>query len=81
MTVEANKNNDEAAIKRVIEGYVEAVHAKDLAGMVSIYAPELVVFNIVPKLALRGSRDLQEPLARGVLVDPGPVRGSKLIHL
>jgi ketosteroid isomerase-like protein len=55
MTVEANKNNEEAEIQRVIEGYVEALRAKDLDGIVSIYAPELVVFNIVPPLQYVGA--------------------------
>ena len=74
MTSEVNKNNDEIEIKRVIEGYVEALRAKDLDGIVSIYAPELVSFDIVPELAIRGSRYIQETLGRGVLVDPGSVR-------
>jgi len=74
MTVEEHKQNEEAEIKRVIEGYVEALRAKDLDGIVSIYAPELVSFDIVPKLAIRGSRYIQETLGRGVLVDPGSVR-------
>jgi hypothetical protein len=38
MTSEVNKNNDETAIKRVIEEYVEAFRAKDLDGVMSIYA-------------------------------------------
>ena len=74
MTVEEHKQNEEAEIKKVIEGYVEALRAKDLDGIVSIYAPELVSFDIVPKLAIRGSRYIQETLGRGVLVDPGSVR-------
>ena len=50
MTVEEHKDNEEAAIKRVIEGFVEALRAKDLDGVMSMYAPELVSFDIVPPL-------------------------------
>jgi ketosteroid isomerase-like protein len=36
MTSEENKKNDEIAIKRLIEGYVEAFRTKDLDGIMSI---------------------------------------------
>ena len=47
MTVEEHKNNDEAEIKRVIEGYVEALRAKDLEGGESPI-PRGVPFAIPP---------------------------------
>jgi hypothetical protein len=34
MAVEANKQNDETAIKRVIEGGVNAVRNKDIGGVI-----------------------------------------------
>ena len=74
MSVEANKQNDEAEIKRVIEGYVEAFRAKDLDGVMSIYAPEIVTFDVVPQLAIRGGRCHEETLGRGLLVVAGSGR-------
>ena len=55
MTVEANKKNDEAEIQRAIEGYVEALRARDIDGVMSIYAPELVSFDLVPPLQYVGA--------------------------
>ena len=55
MTVEDNKNNDEAAIKRAIERFVEALRARDIDGVMSIYAPELVAFDLVPPLQYVGA--------------------------
>jgi ketosteroid isomerase-like protein len=55
MTVEEHKDNEEAAIKRVIEGFVEALRAKDLDGVMSMYAPELVSFDIVSPLQYVGA--------------------------
>src|SRR5258708_8409381 len=55
MTVEENKKNDEAAIKRVIEGGVNAVRNKDIGGVMSLYAPEVVSFDIVPPLRYVGA--------------------------
>ena len=55
MTVEEHKKDDEAEIKRAIEGYVEALRAKDIDGVMSIYAPELVAFDLVPPLQYVGA--------------------------
>jgi uncharacterized protein (TIGR02246 family) len=61
MAVEENKHNDEAAIKRVLEDGVEAVRARDIEGVMSIYAPELVVFDIVPPLRYVGADAYRKP--------------------
>jgi ketosteroid isomerase-like protein len=50
MAVEDNKNNDEAEIKRVIEGWVETLRARDIDGVMSIYAPGLVSLDVTPPL-------------------------------
>lgn len=55
MTVEEHKKNDEAEIKRAIEGYAEALRAGDIDGVMSIYAPELVAFDLVPPLKYVGA--------------------------
>jgi ketosteroid isomerase-like protein len=55
MAVEETKNNEEAEITRVIEGGVEAFRARDIDGMMSIYAPELVSFDLVPPLQYVGA--------------------------
>jgi uncharacterized protein (TIGR02246 family) len=55
MAVEENKKNDETAIKRVIEGGVNAVRNKGIGGVMSLYAPEVVSFDIVPPLRYVGA--------------------------
>jgi uncharacterized protein (TIGR02246 family) len=55
MAVEANKQNDEAALKRVLEGGVEAIHDKNIEGVMSIYAQDVVSFDIVPPLRYMGA--------------------------
>jgi len=55
MAVEEHKKNDEAAIKRIIEGGVEAVRHKNIEGVMSLYAPEVVSFDIVPPLRYVGA--------------------------
>jgi hypothetical protein len=51
MAVEDNKKNDEAEIQRVLEGGVEAIRDKNIEGVMSLYAQEVVSFDIVPRCA------------------------------
>ena len=55
MTVEEHKNNEKAEIKRTIEDWVEALRAKDIDGVMSIYAADLVAFDLVPPLQYVGA--------------------------
>jgi uncharacterized protein (TIGR02246 family) len=55
MAVEETKKNDEAEIKRLIEGGVEAIRDKNIEGVMSLYAPEVVSFDIVPPLQYVGA--------------------------
>jgi uncharacterized protein (TIGR02246 family) len=46
---------DEADIRQLIDKLVEAISAMDLEGVMSIYAPDLVSFDIVPPLQHLGA--------------------------
>jgi ketosteroid isomerase-like protein len=73
MSVEENKKNDEAEIKRVLEGGVEAVRARDIDGVMSIYAPELVAFDIVPPLRYVGADAYRKPWEEVFSSFQGPI--------
>ena len=47
--------NDEADIRQQINKLVEAIRAMDLEGVKSIYAPDIVSFDIVPPLQRVGA--------------------------
>ncbi len=72
MAVEETRKIEEAEIKRVIEGYVEALRAKDLDGIVSIYAPDLVAFDLVPPLQYVGAEVYRKHWAEGFSLMQGP---------
>jgi ketosteroid isomerase-like protein len=46
---------NEAAIRELLDGFVRAISAKDIDGVMSVYAPELVAFDIVPPLQYEGA--------------------------
>jgi ketosteroid isomerase-like protein len=73
MSVEEHKQNDEAEIKRVLEGGVEAVRARDIDGVLSIYAPELVAFDIVPPLRYVGADAYRKPWEEVYSSFQGPI--------
>lgn len=55
MTVEENMKNDEIAIRELVNGSIRSLHDKNIDGIMSIYAPEVVSFDIVPPLQYRGA--------------------------
>lgn len=73
MELEANKNNDEAEIKRVIESGIAALRAKDLDGVMAMYAPELVSFDIVPPLQYVGTDAYRKQWSEVFSLFPGPI--------
>ena len=73
MTVEDNKKNDEAAIKKVIEEGVKAISAKDLDRVMTMYAPDLVSFDIVPPLQYVGADTYRKHWGEALASFPGPI--------
>jgi ketosteroid isomerase-like protein len=55
MTVEVNKQNDEAAIQRLLDEGIRSVRSKNIEGVMSLYAQEVVSFDIVPPLRYLGA--------------------------
>ena len=55
MTVENNRNADEAEIRAIIDRRVEAVRRKDAVALASDYAPDVVMFSLAPPLRYRGA--------------------------
>jgi uncharacterized protein (TIGR02246 family) len=53
MTIGENKN--EAAIRDLINGFAKALGAKDVDGCMSVFAPEIVSFDILPPLQAVGA--------------------------
>src|SRR5437667_9335044 len=55
MVVEENKKNDEAAIQGLLDDCIRSLHDKNIEGVMSIYAQEVVSFDIVPPLRYIGA--------------------------
>ena len=55
MTVNKDKSSDEAAIRELLDGFVRAFGGKDVNGVMSPFAKEIVSFDILPALQTVGA--------------------------
>ena len=55
MPTKNSKVSDQAQIRRLMDHWAEAVRAKDVNGVMSHYAPDIVVFDLAPPLQYRGA--------------------------
>ncbi len=60
MTVEDNKKNDEAAIQKLLDDGIRSLCHKDIEGLMSMFAEEVVTFDIVPPLRYVGADALRK---------------------
>ncbi|ANJ75276.1 SgcJ/EcaC family oxidoreductase [Ralstonia insidiosa] len=55
MTTATNAANDEAQVRALIEEWAAAVRAKDVDAVMRHYAPDVVVFDVMPPLFVKGA--------------------------
>src|SRR5947207_11138324 len=73
MAVEANKQNDEAEIQRLLDNGIRALHDRNIEGIMCIYAQEVVTFDIVPPLRYIGADALRKLWEEVFSVYQGPI--------
>lgn len=64
----AHAANDEAEIRQLLDNWAKAFRAHDIKAIMSLYAPEVVAYDIVPPLKYAGAeayrKDYQEFIAQ-----------------
>jgi uncharacterized protein (TIGR02246 family) len=73
MAVEERKNNEEAAIQRRLDDWIILLRNKNIEGFMSIYAPEVVTFDIVSQLRHLGAEALRSLWEEVFFVYQGPL--------
>src|SRR4051812_7108995 len=61
MTIDDKTTKNEAAIRELVDGLVTAIPTKNIDGIMSSYATDLVAFDIVPPLQFVGARGYKKP--------------------
>ena len=62
----------EALIRQRVEDLAKALNAKDIEGVMSLYAPDLVSFDIVPPLWYVGADNKRRAWQEAFAAAPGP---------
>jgi ketosteroid isomerase-like protein len=55
MATKKSKAIDEAQIRQLIDGWAKALRAKDIEGVMSYYAPDILLFDLAPPLQYKGA--------------------------
>jgi uncharacterized protein (TIGR02246 family) len=56
-----HRTGEEAKIRQLIDGFQRAIRAKDLSGVLSVYAPDIVSFDLVPPMQHVGIAAYRRP--------------------
>ncbi len=73
MAVEEHKKNDEAAIQGLLDDGIRSLRSKNIEGVMSLYAQEVVSFDIVPPLQYMGADAFRKRWEEVFLVYQGPI--------
>lgn len=73
MNAETAKATAEAEISALIDDWAEALHAKDINGVMSHYAADIVTFDLAPPLQYTGADALKKSLEEWFPTFRGPV--------
>jgi uncharacterized protein (TIGR02246 family) len=78
MTAEQIGKENENEIRRLIEGWLKAVRAMDIDGVMSFYAPDIVSFDVIPPLRYVGADAYRKDWEQGFAMSQG--QGQFEIH-
>ena len=73
MAVQENKKVDEAEIQNLLDNAIRSLRDKNIEGVMSLYAPEVVSFDIVPPLRYVGADAFRKVWEETFLVYQGPI--------
>jgi uncharacterized protein (TIGR02246 family) len=73
MAAEEDKSKDEAQIRELIDDLVKSLRAKNIEKVMSIYAQDLVAFDIVPPLQYVGADAYRKPWEEVFSTFQGPI--------
>jgi ketosteroid isomerase-like protein len=69
----ASAGNDEAEIRQLLNGWAKAFRAHDVKAIMSMYAPEVVAYDIVPPLRYIGNNAYQKDYEEFLAQYEGPI--------
>jgi PhnB protein len=80
MIEKKNTENSQDQVRALLESWAAAIRAKDVSAVVSLYAPEIVSFDLAPPLVFAGLDSLRTSLEAWFPTFRGPV-GYEILGL
>jgi ketosteroid isomerase-like protein len=68
-----NKAKDEAEIRELMDDLAKAIHARDVDAAMSLHAPEVLTFDVVPPLSYEGAEAYRKSIERWFESYAGPI--------
>jgi uncharacterized protein (TIGR02246 family) len=68
-----DQTGEEIGIRQLIDGFQRAIRAKDLGGVLSVYAPDIVSFDLVPPMQHVGIAAYRRPWEATFASFEGPI--------
>lgn len=68
-----DQSGEEAGIRQLIDGFQQAIRAKDLGGVLAVYAPDIVSFDLVPPMQHVGIAAYRRPWEETFASFEGPI--------
>jgi uncharacterized protein (TIGR02246 family) len=73
METSSGTSTDEARIRQLLDDRARALHAKDAAGVASVYAPDVMWFDLAPPLRYVGAETYRHSLEAWFATWKGPI--------
>lgn len=70
----APPDNNQAAIRSLVDTWAAALRAKDLDAVMSVYSPDVVAFDIVPPLEYKGREAYRSDFKQMLELFAGPIQ-------
>jgi len=77
MTIKEQEN--EAAIRELVDGFVRALRAKDIDGVMAVFTRDVVSFDLGPPLQHGGGEEFVKRIAHEQISVPVDVRHGKAL--
>ena len=74
VAMEESKTKNEAAIRELVDGFVKAIRGKEMNGVMSVFAPEVVSFDLGPPLQHGGGDEFKKRWQELFESYEGPIR-------
>jgi uncharacterized protein (TIGR02246 family) len=68
-----NHTSEETAVRQLIDDFQQAIRVKDLSGVLSVYAPDIVSFDLVPPMQYVGIAAYRRPWEETLASFEGPI--------